>query len=1453
MAALAATPVPGCGNETRVAVAAGLVSAGYVDLTLAIMQQFGFAATEQLASSGDGSRVYTVVSAASEPAATSLRTVPIEGDASTAAFPLAMAAVTGGTVSVNVGSGSRQGDARFATLLARMGARVVLADDGESTVLRGPPSVPLTRAQTATAAAACADAVAPALGWVCIDGTAGPLPATHLRGLGEVDMAAMTDSFLVFAVVAAFAVGHTDIVNIANQRVKECDRIAAVVDGLRRLGLPAAPLPTGVRVYGLRYADEPIPSSLILPAVAPAAAAAAEVSPASEPLAPLPPATTTLTAHTDALAPARPGAAVVIACHSDHRVAMSFAVAGLRLPRTVIADRRCVGKTYPKFWAHLEARTHTSDDPAFGESASTDDDDGELSAASLPAGLAVRIVWDTSDLVAPLPPLSARFPLPAAASIGAVTPLEARLVKFPVADSVAAPGQGAAPAVDPQDKAAVRAARMAARAAAAAERAAARAAREAAEAELSDDIPPVDIDASSGAAVPAVAPAIVQLPVELVQYPRHMTSEALIAYKQHIMRQNRRVTAGSSPVVTFAPAAAAAPAVTLAPFAAPAPTVSAIPAAVSAIPAITSAAAAAPAVTTPPVAAAASAVATAAYTVPVLPPAAAAAVAAAFAHRETVFPVPVDREGLLRDWRTRRAAAAGSDAADGVITAPAPEPVAEPPMYSGPPASALLIGMRGAGKTTLGRVAAAATQRVFVDFDDEITAHTLALCAAAADGDADADAGVDARAAAAVLADVAARLGAAVANPKTDGGAGRLTAETAIKVITAQLGWAVFRAIEVSVLLGFLARTCPAVTALPAAAADAGAVELVFASVVAAEVPPGPLPLAAFASVFAAAPYDPFCAPSLPTVGALVSPPLAQRLAAARAVLRAHAPYVVACGGGVLTTGLARAALAAASFLPPVETPVAAPACTAGAPVRVPLFALAGSVCVVHVQRSEADIHAALTHRDTGAPAPTPLTALEAAAALAASPYVQQLRARLPLYCAAATHTFTISDGDSQWQHSGSEFAHFLAAVVAPASALRALLSGCGGGSDDGSEAAPLVEAAPVLREHTNFLCLPLPTLLDLAPSSHTGGCARFSAAAAALAVMSAESDAVELRADMWPVTATLSDPPSADDLLRFDAHLHAELAIVRRAAAADADAVAAAAAQHPALAADGLRYRPLPPALPVVFTLRSRAEGGRFAGSPALFSALCDLALRAGVRWVDVELSLPLPARRLVAAAAARRGAQLIASAHTLTASAAAAVHGGVAGAVAATAEMVPLFTAPASLRSARAASVGAAVRPLVDFIKLVGTATAAQAAEIAAPSVAAAREASALPAAPLAVVFAAAAGRTCVSAATRPNAGVCAEPAVAAAHAAAVLTVTSTGAVVPVSGVATPLAPVADALNLALRHAAARAPAAAATAGDGSAGDDIVCLPHPTPGLLMFDMGLYGKVWKYFYVTGF
>lgn len=120
-----------------------------------------------------------------------------------------------------------------------------------------------------------------------------------LRGV-TADLRDFSDTAQTLAVVAAFADGPTTITGIGFIRGKETDRIAAVTRELARLGVRVEERDDGLVVHP---------------------------------------------------APVHGG---VVQTYDDHRMAMSFAVAGLRVAGVEIADPGCVAKTFPQFFAVLD-------------------------------------------------------------------------------------------------------------------------------------------------------------------------------------------------------------------------------------------------------------------------------------------------------------------------------------------------------------------------------------------------------------------------------------------------------------------------------------------------------------------------------------------------------------------------------------------------------------------------------------------------------------------------------------------------------------------------------------------------------------------------------------------------------------------------------------------------------------------------------------------------------------------------------------------------------------------------------------------------------------------------------------------------------------------------------------------------------------------------------------------
>ncbi|WP_393061208.1 3-phosphoshikimate 1-carboxyvinyltransferase [Streptomyces sp. LN549] len=189
-----------------------LVSAPYIEITLAMMRSFGVEVTR----GGPGNAVFTV-----PPGGYRATTYAIEPDASTASYFFAAAALTGREVTVpGLGRGALQGDLGFVDVLRRMGAEVHMT--AESTTVRS---------------------------------------TGELRGL-TVNMRDISDTMPTLAAIAPFASGPVRIEDVGNTRVKECDRLEACAGNLRRMGitvttgpdwieiLPGTPRPTEIATHG---------------------------------------------------------------------------------------------------------------------------------------------------------------------------------------------------------------------------------------------------------------------------------------------------------------------------------------------------------------------------------------------------------------------------------------------------------------------------------------------------------------------------------------------------------------------------------------------------------------------------------------------------------------------------------------------------------------------------------------------------------------------------------------------------------------------------------------------------------------------------------------------------------------------------------------------------------------------------------------------------------------------------------------------------------------------------------------------------------------------------------------------------------------------------------------------------------------------------------------------------
>jgi 3-phosphoshikimate 1-carboxyvinyltransferase len=189
---------PYASSPIEIEVTTELNSKPYVDMTIAIMQDFGVQVERQ------GYERFIVHSTFYLP----LTTYQIESDASAASYFFAAPAICGGTVRVeNISRQSKQGDIAFLNILQEMGCKV---EEGHN--------------------------------FIEVSG------ATSLNGV-DVDMRDIPDTAQTLATIAPFAVSPTRIRGIASARVKETDRVHATCTELTRLGVRVEEHEDGLTIH----------------------------------------------------------------------------------------------------------------------------------------------------------------------------------------------------------------------------------------------------------------------------------------------------------------------------------------------------------------------------------------------------------------------------------------------------------------------------------------------------------------------------------------------------------------------------------------------------------------------------------------------------------------------------------------------------------------------------------------------------------------------------------------------------------------------------------------------------------------------------------------------------------------------------------------------------------------------------------------------------------------------------------------------------------------------------------------------------------------------------------------------------------------------------------------------------------------------------------------------------
>jgi 3-phosphoshikimate 1-carboxyvinyltransferase len=226
------------------------VSMPYIGMTIDTMKSFGVDVIRQ------DEKTYTVATSQYYRG----REFTIEGDMSSASYFFLAAALCRGKVRVlNINPNTIQGDREILAVMEKLGCTIEKGDT-----------------------------------WIEVTG--GRLrPGEHLFDMGD-----MPDMVPTLAVLAAIRPGRTIITNVSHLRVKESDRIKALVTELQRVGIEAEEREDGLVING------GIPRG-------------AEIE-----------------------------------TYDDHRIAMSFAALGLATDGIFIKNDGCVGKSFPGFWKELE-------------------------------------------------------------------------------------------------------------------------------------------------------------------------------------------------------------------------------------------------------------------------------------------------------------------------------------------------------------------------------------------------------------------------------------------------------------------------------------------------------------------------------------------------------------------------------------------------------------------------------------------------------------------------------------------------------------------------------------------------------------------------------------------------------------------------------------------------------------------------------------------------------------------------------------------------------------------------------------------------------------------------------------------------------------------------------------------------------------------------------------------
>lgn len=254
-------------TDLKIQVEGTLVSLPYVEMTIKMVKDFGGSIEHDKISNSFLIKGHCTTADSEQVQQFKDKEYVIEPDASSASYPFAFAAATGSSIKVpDLNDQSMQGDFGFTKILEQIGCTVKIDEDGTT--------------------------------------VSGPKDGKSLDGI-KVDMHHISDTVMTLAAIAPLCKGPVEIINVANIRIKETDRLIATVNELKRLG------------QQVEHGDDWLK-----------------------------------------ITPGKPITPAEIECYADHRMAMSFGILGTKVPGITIKDPDCTAKTYPNFFKDLNKICH---------------------------------------------------------------------------------------------------------------------------------------------------------------------------------------------------------------------------------------------------------------------------------------------------------------------------------------------------------------------------------------------------------------------------------------------------------------------------------------------------------------------------------------------------------------------------------------------------------------------------------------------------------------------------------------------------------------------------------------------------------------------------------------------------------------------------------------------------------------------------------------------------------------------------------------------------------------------------------------------------------------------------------------------------------------------------------------------------------------------------------------